>query len=246
MAELVTRRGRVSVNELAEQFQVTTETVRRDLSLLESRRLLRRVHGGALPADSFTVLEQMLSDRDVEHTDEKRVIAAAALAFAPPSGATLIIDAGSTTARLAELLPHDGHFTIFTHAVPVAARLADLPHVELHLLPGRVRRHTHAAVGVETVEALRHIRADLAFIGTNGLTVTHGLSTPDVVEAAVKSAIVASAQRVIVLADSSKIGQERTVRFAELADVDVFVTDSGITPAQTAELEQAGLEVVVA
>lgn len=246
MAELVARRGRVSVSELAEQFQVTSETVRRDLSLLESRRLLRRVHGGALTADSVTVLEQMLSDRDTEHTDEKRRIAAAALAFVPPAEATLIIDAGSTTARLAELLPREARYTVFTHAVPVAARLADYPHIELHLLPGRVRRSTQAAVGVETVEALRQIRADVAFVGTNGLTVAHGFSTPDGTEAATKSALVAAAQRVVVLADSTKIGQERTIRFAELADVDVVVTDSDITPAQVAELTQAGPEVVVA
>ncbi len=246
MAELVARRGRVSVNDLAHEFEVTTETVRRDLSLLESRHLLRRVHGGALPVDSFTVLEQVLSDRDASRIDQKRRIAAAGLALLPSVEATLIIDAGSTTVRLAELLPRDSPLTVFTHSVPIAARLCDLPQVELHLLPGRVRRNTQAAVGVETVEALAKIRADLAFVGTNGLTLGHGLSTPDITEAATKEAIVASAQRVVVLADSSKIGEERTVRFASLSDVDVLVTDDGIPPGRVAELEDVGLEVIVA
>ena len=100
--------------------------------------------------------------------------------------------------------------TVVTHAVPIAAQLAGAPQIELHLLPGRVRRHTHAAVGPETVQALDQIRADLAFIGTNGITLDHGLSTPDRTEAAVKRAIIERARLVVVLADASKIGVERT------------------------------------
>lgn len=246
MAELVARRGRVSVNELAREFEVTTETVRRDLSLLESRRMVRRVHGGALPVDSFTMLEQLLSDRDAANIEAKHRIATAAVALLPDAEATIVLDAGSTTVRVAELLPRDRQLTVFTHAVPVAARLADVAQVELHLLPGRVRPNTQAAVGVETVDALSRIRADVAFVGTNGLTLAHGLSTPDQTEAATKSAIVRCAQRVIVVADSSKIGQERTIRFASLSDVDVLVTDDGIGDDRRADLEAAGLEVVVA
>lgn len=246
MAELVARRGRVSVADLAAQFGVTTETVRRDLDLLESLRLLRRVHGGALPADSFTVLEAGLSDRGLSNPDQKRRIAKAALALLPPGDSTLVIDAGTTTILLAELLPRDHQLTVLTHAVPVAARLADFANVELHLLPGRVRHNTHAAVGIETVAALSTIRADMAFLGTNGISLEHGLSTPDHTEAATKAAIVASAQKVVVLADSSKIGQERTVRFAALEDVDILVTDDEAGADQVAAFESSGLQVVVA
>ena len=114
------------------------------------------------------------------------------------------------------------------------------------MLPGRVRRTTLAAVGIETVAALDQIRADVAFLGTNGISVGHGLSTPDRVEAATKAAMVKSAHRVIVLADSSKIGVERTVRFARLAEVDLLITDHGVTPTDRSALEAAGLEVVVA
>ena len=170
MAELVTRRGRVSVVELAQTFEVTTETVRRDLSTLETLGLIRRVHGGALPPESITLLEARLSDRDLANIEAKTLIARAAMRFVPAAESTLIIDAGSTTIRMAELLPKEHRLTVFTHAVPVASRLADQSHVELHLLPGRVRRRTLAAVGVETVEALRRIRADVAFVGTNGIS----------------------------------------------------------------------------
>src|SRR5262249_54774373 len=155
-----------------------------------------------------------------------------------------LLDAGSTTIRLAALLPTTEHWTVITHAVPIAAMLAPLPHVELHLLPGRVRPATEAAVGHATVEAIRQFRADLAFIGTNGISVRHGLSAPDPEEAATKRALIESAERVIVVSDSTKVGQERTVRFADLEDVDVLVTDDAIEAADAKAFEAVGLEVM--
>ena len=246
IAELVGRRGRVSVVGLAQRFDVTTETVRRDLSALERLRLLRRVHGGAVPVDTLTMVETGLTDRDAANTEQKARIAARAVDLLPAGGATVLLDAGSTTARLVDDLPRDLELTIITHAVPLAARLASYPQVELHLLPGRVRRTTQAAVGTETVAALQSLRVDIAFMGTNGISVGHGLSTPDRDEAATKRAMVESAQQVVVLADATKIGLERTVRFAELDEVDVLVTDDGITAADRKAFESAGLEVVVA
>ena len=107
IAELVTRRGRVSVADLAVEFGVTTETVRRDLDGLEERRLVRRVHGGALPPDSFTTLEADLSDRGLSHPEEKRRIAEAALAYVPAADAAVIFDAGTTTIQLAATITVD-------------------------------------------------------------------------------------------------------------------------------------------
>jgi DeoR family fructose operon transcriptional repressor len=244
IAELVAHRGRVAVTELASHFDVTTETVRRDLSQLERLKLLRRVHGGAVSMRSVTMLEAQLSDRDQENGPEKERIARAAVSLLPESGCTLLLDAGSTTARFATMLPSTATWTVITHAVPLAALLAPLPHVELHLLPGRVRTATQAAVGHATVEAIRGYRADLAFVGTNGISVRHGLSTPDPEEAATKRALVESADRVVALTDATKIGQERTVRFAALEDVDVLVTDEGIEAADVAAFEAAGLDVI--
>ena len=243
---LVSRRGRMSVSELSQQFSVTTETVRRDLSALEGLRLVRRVHGGAIAADAVTVVEAGLSDRDQSHPHEKDRIAAAALQQLPPGEATVLMDAGSTTGRLAERLPLDRRLTVVTHSVPIALRLAAHPGVEVHMLPGRVRGTTLAAVGTETVAALEQLRGDVAFVGTNGISTGHGLSTPDRDEAATKAALVASAHRVVVLTDSSKVGVERTIRFATLAEVDTLITDDGISPADRTALETIGLEVVVA
>ncbi len=246
IADLVAQRGRLSVNALAVEYDVTTETVRRDLSALERAGILRRGHGGAVPASVLTALEPKLGDRDLAHADEKDRIAKRAVALLPETGGSVLLDAGTTTARLALMFPRDRQLTVVTNAVPIAARLAGSPTVDLHLLPGRVRRTTHAAVGEATVAALSRLRADVAFVGTNGLSVGHGLSTPDHDEAATKRALVKAAHRVVVLVDSSKIGQEHMVRFAEVADIDVVVTDSGITDADRSALEGLGVEVVVA
>ena len=246
IAQLVTRRGRLSVNELADQYDVTTETVRRDLSALERMGLVRRVHGGAVPANTLIAIEAALSERDTANTAEKDRIAAAAIVLLPPPGSTVVMDAGSTTSRVASFLPRDHRLTVVTHSVPVAARLALLPQIELHLLPGRVRPTTQAAVGPETVLALAGLRADVAFIGTNGISVEHGLSTPDRDEADAKRAMVACARQVVVLADADKIMVETPIRFATLDEVDVLVTDRRIAEADKHALTRAGIEVVVA
>jgi DeoR family fructose operon transcriptional repressor len=246
MADLITQRGRLSVNELAEAYAVTTETVRRDLSALEQSGLVRRVHGGAVPAEALSRLESAVTDRDLAQADEKERIARAALDELPGPGGSVLVDAGTTTSRLALYLPADPRLTVVTNAVPIAARLAGLPGVELHLLPGRVRRTTQAAVGEDTVTALSRLRTDVAFVGTNGISLDHGLSTPDHSEAAAKRAMVRAARRVVVLADSSKVGAEHTVRFADLGDIDVLVTDSGIDDGDRKAFEDYGIEVVVA
>lgn len=246
IAELVATKGRVSVNELAGHFDVTTETVRRDLSTLERLNLLRRVHGGAVSTRSLTMLEARLPDRVLERAGEKERIARAAVDLLPSSGCTLILDAGTTTAQLAKLLPTSARWKVITNAVPIAALLAPLSHVELQLLPGQVRSATQAAVGHATVLALQELRVDLAFVGTNGLTLAHGLSTPDSAEASTKRAMVQAAQRVVVLADASKIGHERTHRFAALAEVDVLVTDSHADPKELEIFETAGVEIIKA
>ena len=246
IAELVAAHGRLSVNELADKYGVTTETVRRDLDVLERASLIRRVHGGAVRPDSVTAFEQALVDRTREHAGEKDVIAHAALAFLPQANGAVILDAGSSTGRLAGLLPADLALTVLTNSVPIAAKVAGSTSHILHLLPGRVRPTTQAAVGEELVATLAALRADVAFMGTNGLSLEHGLSTPDASEAAAKRAMIASAHRVVVLADSSKFGIEATVRFAELSDLDVIVTDSAAPADQVKKLVDLGIEVVTA
>ena len=246
IARLVSQRGRMSVNQLAREYDVTTETVRRDLSTLERMGLVRRVHGGVVPPSSVSLIEAGLRERDQVNTERKERIARAALEQLPPPGGTIILDAGTTTSRLASLLPPDHELTVVTHGVPIAARLAGQRQIDLRLLPGRVRRTTQAAVGADTVEVLSHLRVDVAFLGTNGVTAEHGLTTPDPDEAAVKRALIASGRRVVALADASKFGVETAVRFAAPGEIDVLVTDSDVSSNDRRALTKAGIEVVVA
>ncbi len=246
MVKLITDRGRLSVNQLADQYGITTETVRRDLTALERIGLVRRVHGGAVPAGVLSTIEPALGERDSARAAEKDRIAKAALDFLPAAGGSVLFDAGSTTARVAAALPHELRLTVFTNSLPVATRLVGHPQVDLHLLPGRVRSKTQAAVGSDTVAALSELRVDFAFVGTNGITVGHGFTTPDPDEAATKRSIVAAARQVVVLADATKLGLEAAVRFADVDQVDVLVTDATVADADVRDLEQAGIEVVVA
>lgn len=245
IADLVRSSGRASVAELALEFAVTTETVRRDLSALAAARVVRRVHGGAVLTPVPTVVESGLDERDLTRAGEKERIARAATHLLPDSGGSVVLDAGSTTSRLAALLTRDARLTVFTHGVPVASRVAVLPHVQLHLLPGRVRTPTQAAVGAETVRSIGRLRVDVAFLGANGISVDHGFSTPDADEAAVKAALVRAARHVVVLADSTKLGRDATVSFADLAQVDTLVTDADAPDSLVGALRAHGVAVVL-
>jgi DeoR family fructose operon transcriptional repressor len=246
IAARVMAQGRASVAELAQTYDVTTETVRRDLAVLDRAGVLRRVHGGAVPLRALHLVEPSVGEREATRVGHKQAIARAATEFLPRAGAAVLFDAGTTTARVAALLPADRDVLVVTNSVPVAARVAAISSVSLHLLGGRVRGLTQAIVGEQAVRTLESMRVDIAFIGTNGISLRHGLSTPDPEEAAVKRAMVECANFVVVLADSSKIGHEDLVSFAPINSVDVLVTDSEITADDYARLTEHGLDVVVA
>ncbi|MGC4932708.1 DeoR/GlpR family DNA-binding transcription regulator [Gordonia sp. DT30] len=247
IAELVRSNGRASVNALADRFEVTSETVRRDLAGLERAGHLQRVHGGAVRPGLIAIVdEQGIDEREATHIDQKAAIGRAAIRFLPGDGGSVALDAGTTTYQAALNLPADRRLSVVTSSLPLATLLCGHAAVTLHLAGGRVRRLTQAAVGAETVARLEQFRVSVAFIGTNGISEGAGLSTPDPDEAAVKSALVHSAQRVVVLADSSKMNREDFAGFAALDDVDVLITDAGIDPAFSAVLSARGIEVVIA
>ncbi len=234
--------GRVDVAAVATELDVTPETVRRDLTALERMGLVRRVHGGAIPVERLG-FEPALADREQMFAAEKDRIAKAALDELPDGGA-VIIDAGSTTGRLADLLPTDRELIVVTHALPIAMTLAARPNITLHLVGGTLRGRTLAAVGAWAERSLADVRADVAFLGTNGLTVEHGLTTPDLAEAMVKRALVAAARRTVVLADHTKVGRTDLALVAPLSSVDTLVTDAGIAAELADEIEAAGPRVV--
>ena len=159
-------RGRVEVHALATELEVTPETIRRDLSALE-RLAPGPAHSRRRDPGRADHLRTRLADRETRHVEQKHRIARAALAQLPEEGAVLI-DAGSTTAELARVIPDDRVLTVVTNGLTVAMILAERPNITLHQVGGRVRGRTLAAVDDWAVRALHDVIVDVAFIGTNG------------------------------------------------------------------------------
>lgn len=236
--------GRVDVVTLAEDLSVTTETIRRDLTALDRAGVVRRVHGGAMPVERLG-FEPALAARDTVMTAEKERIAKAATAELPEEGA-VIIDAGSTTERLANALPLDRELTVVVNSPPLATLLAGHTNLTVIMLGGRVRPRTLATVDDWNLQLLSQLHVDVAFMGTNGLSLECGLTTPDPAEAAVKRAMIGAARRAVVLADHTKAGNDYLARFAAIPDVDTLITDDGLDDRLVDDFERAGLRVVCA
>src|SRR5499427_9810878 len=233
--------GRVDVTELAEKFAMTAETIRRDLTTLERAGMLRRVHGGAIPVERIG-FEPALAARDAVLTNEKERIAKVALAEVPAEGA-IILDAGTTTARLAQALPVDRELTVVVNSPAIAAILGPRPNLNVLVLGGRVRGKTLATVDDWALRPLADLYVDVAFLGTNGCSVERGLTTPDPAEAAVKQAMIRAARRSVLLADHTKIGNDYLARFGSLSDLDRLITDTGLKDDLVVEVEAAGVRV---
>ncbi|MDH2427267.1 DeoR/GlpR family DNA-binding transcription regulator [Sphaerisporangium sp. TRM90804] len=234
--------GRVDVMTLAEEFSVTTETIRRDLTVLERAGVLRRVHGGAIPVERLG-FEPALAARDEVMTAEKERIAKAALAELPDDG-SIIIDAGTTTGRLVQILPADRELTVIVNSPPLATVLASRANLSVIMLGGRVRGRTLATVDDWALRPLSRLNVDVAFMAANGCSVAKGLTTPDPAEAAIKRAMIKAAKRSVLLADHTKFADTYLARFASVPEIDMVVTDTGLDAATVADLAAAGPEVV--
>lgn len=241
IVDLVRARGRIEAAELSSRYAVNAETIRRDLSALEDAGDLQRVHGGAVPRKPL-VVEGRFAGRAAQRREEKIAIARAAAAEIPPFGA-IFIEAGSTTGHLARLLPDRMDLLIVTNALQTAVELTDLGRSTVMTIGGRVRPASYAEVDAWALERLAQLRFDIAFVGANAVDPTWGLSTPDPGEAAVKAAVLASAQKAVLMADHSKFGLRAACRYGVVADIDLIVTDQGIDRTTLDDLRAAGTQV---
>ncbi|WP_420637976.1 DeoR/GlpR family DNA-binding transcription regulator [Candidatus Poriferisocius sp.] len=236
--------GRVEVGELADRFGVTTETIRRDLSDLQHQRVVRRVHGGAIPWETAG-FEPLLSVRADQHDAEKRRLAQAALNELPDSGA-IIIDSGSTLTRFAEVLPRGCDLRVVTNSLLTAQALADHESVDVIVIGGKLRKNTLAMVDADAIGAVLPLTVDTLFISSDGLSAANGLTTPYREEAALKQAMIHAARRVVALVDHSKVGHDHFVRFADWTDVDVLITNREVDPEVVTSIESGGTTVLLA
>ena len=237
IASLVISQGRASVADLAQAYDVTTETVRRDLAFLDKAGVLRRVHGGAVPVAEASTHEPGFEAKSVLEPGAKEDIARTAAAMAVP-GRAIALSGGTTTYALAHHLVDVPDLTVVTnsvrvadvfHAAQPAASGGHRPGAATVVLTGGVRTPSDSLVGPVADQAIRSLHFDVLFLGVHGISPEAGLSTPNLAEAETNRRFVRSARRVVVVADHTKWGTVGLSSFATLDQVDTLVTDAGLS-----------------
>ena len=242
--ESLKRDGRVLVLELARRFNTSQVTIRKDLEVLHAQGLLHRTHGGALPAREGALEDPTLREKEKLHHKEKQRIATAA-AGKVQEGQVVILDSGTTTTEIAKALRDFRNLTIVTNAVNIAAELSGSA-IEVILTGGTLRKNSFSLVGPIAEDTLRHLNADLLFLGVDGFDVHYGLSTPNLLEAKVNRVMVEVAKRKVAVCDASKFGRRSLSLIVPPTALDEVITDRGIPPADARALRKAGIEVTIA
>jgi DeoR family fructose operon transcriptional repressor len=235
--------GRIDVTEVARTLTVAKETVRRDLTVLESEGLLRRVHGGAVPVERLG-FEGALSFREGSHQGEKARIAEHAVGLTG-TAESIYIDEGSTTQALAERLHPTRPVTVVTNALPIALLLTPRTTITVILIGGRVRSTTLASIDHWALRMIDDFVFDLCFVGTNGITAQRGLTCPSAAVAAVKSRAVAASRRTVLVSDGSKFGADSSYRFADVRQLATVVTGRSASDSAVQRIRALGVETVL-
>jgi DeoR family transcriptional regulator of aga operon len=248
MRRLIDGRQFVRVADLSAEFGISDVTVRTDLEAMHRTQQVRRVRGGAMPW-SRTRAEQSFEESLADSAGEKRLIGAAAAALVQP-GMSVLLDVGTTTTAVARALAARvdlERVVVVTNGLNIALELeATIPRMTVMVTGGTLRRLQHSLVDPLADAVLDQVHADLAFIGCNGVDVERGITNVNLPEAAVKRRMVRSAERAVVVADGSKLGQVHLGRIAQVAEVDTVITGSSAPAEQLAELRRHDVEVVLA
>ncbi|GAA2848640.1 DeoR family transcriptional regulator [Actinoplanes cyaneus] len=242
--ERVTATGSVDAGALAEEFAVSHATIRRDLQILEDQRLLSRTHGGAVAVD--VAYELPVRYRTGQHREEKTVIARTVSALLPKGPLTLGLTGGTTTHLLARLLAERVDLTVVTNALNIAAELALRPRLKLIMTGGVSRTRSYELVGPIADQALQGLNMAVAVVGVDGISARGGLTTHDEIEANTNATMIRRADRVIVVADGSKVGKVCLAGICPVTDVATLVTDASADAAALDALRRTGTEVVIA
>lgn len=232
--------GSVNVAQIATDLAVSPATIRRDLRLLESQRLLGRTHGGAVPQG--VLYELPLRYKTARQPEQKLRIAREA-ATRVPDGAAIGLTGGTTTTEVARALVERERLTVVTNALNIAAELAVRPNLKLVVTGGVARPESYELVGPIAEQSLHGLNLDAVFLAVDGISARAGLTTHHEVEAGTNRALLERAHRVIVVADSSKLERAAFARICDLHEIDELITDDGAHPAAVAALRDGGLTV---
>jgi DeoR/GlpR family transcriptional regulator of sugar metabolism len=232
--------GQVIAKDLASEWGVSEDTIRRDLRELAARGRLQRVHGGALPASPA---DGDLRARESVSVPEKVALGRTAAAMIQP-GQVVILDGGTTAIQIARHLDRDLKATLITHSPNVAVELAAHPAIEIVMLGGRLFRHSMVNVGAALIDAASKVRADSYFMGVTGVHPRAGLSTGDAEEAAVKRALHERSAETIVLASSEKLLAASAFVVAPLSEVAAVVVPASASPRKISSIRSCGVKVV--
>jgi len=237
--------GQVSIADLKDRLDVTEVTIREDLKYLEQRKVLTRVRGGAVGARNGA-MELSLEETATTNRAEKAAIGAYAASMVR-NGQTIIIDVGSTTTEMAKALsPELTRVVVITNGLNIALILESLPGVSVIVTGGTLRPLQHSLVAPMGTVLLDQLKADVAFLGCNGVHLSRGFTNTNIAEAEIKQAMVRSAAKTVFLADHDKIGKVASAFVAKISGADLLITDDGTDPSELENLRTGGLDIVTA
>lgn len=246
--QLLEQTGFVRVRDLSDRFGVSTVTVRNDLQVLEERQLAFRVHGGAMPFNGARG-ERPFEEVAGRQADEKTAIATLAASLVS-NGETIVVDVGTTAASLAQALVDRldlAELTVITSGIKIALLLeAAHPRFTIVVTGGTLRPKQHSLVEPLATTMFESLRVDTVFLGCNGVSVEGGVTNVNLPEAVVKRAMIASAARSVVLADSTKLGVRALAPVCPLDEIDVLVTDDRAEVSDLDAIRAHGVDVVLA
>ncbi len=235
--------GQVDVTSLSKDLQVSEVTIRNDLKRLEQKNALIRARGGAIKVDRVGI-DFTLSDKNKQHLDEKKRIGKLASSLIE-DGDTIILDSGTTTMEIAKNLGPVADLTVITNALNIANQMAEHPKANIIVPGGFLRKNSLSLVGATAEESFKNYFCDKLFLAVDGISVNHGLSTPNVEEAHLNRIMMAISKQIIVVADSSKFHKRSFAFIAPVTEIDIIVTDPGIPAEEQKKLENAGIQVMI-
>lgn len=242
--EYALREKSVLVDRLAEDFGVSTVTIRSDLKFLDEKNLLIRTHGGAVINN--TLSRELSFDEKSKRQNAMKKKIAKKVSNLISEGDAIILDSGTTTAEVALLLRKFEKLTVMTNGLNVAQNLIGSQGLEIHMTGGKLRQKTLSFYGRMAEEQLNYYRFNKAILGVDGFDINIGITTHFEQEASLNRAMCETANEIIVATDSSKFDRSGLYKILDTEDIDILVTDSGITDKVAQKIECTGIELLIA